>query len=166
MSTAPEGLSAWQDYVDALDSLDEEMRFEYIVDLGKQAAEEDAFPAEARTPEHEMHGCMSKVWILHEVDEDAGGDRHRFRGDSDAIIVKGLVTMMTGSFSGLTADELAGLTLDHVRKLNLGALTTQRQVGMMAMLKHMQKLGRQWQVERAGAAGGEADNRVNAGGSQ
>jgi cysteine desulfuration protein SufE len=35
------------------------------------------------------------------------------------------------------------LTLDHVRGLNLGALTMQRQVGMMAMLKHMQKLSRQ-----------------------
>jgi len=85
---------------------------------------------------HLMHGCMSKVWIVH----DPNGDSHIFRGQSDAIIVKGLVSMMTGSFSGLTSEELAEVTLDHVRGLNLGALTMQRQVGMMAMLKHMQKL--------------------------
>ena len=68
--------------------------------------------------------------------------KHWFRGNSDAAIVNGLVTMMTESFSGLTTGEIADLTLDHVRRLNLGALTTQRQVGMMAMLKHIQKLGR------------------------
>ena len=50
--------------------------------------------------------------------------------------------MMTQSFSGLTGDELQTLTLDHIRRLNLGALTMQRQVGMMAMLKHLQRLGR------------------------
>ena len=50
--------------------------------------------------------------------------------------------MMTKSFSGLTCDELDALNEDHVRKLNLGALTTQRQVGMLAMLAHLQKLGR------------------------
>ena len=50
--------------------------------------------------------------------------------------------MMTESFSGLTGDELDALNEDHVRKLNLGALTTQRQVGMLAMLIHLQKLGR------------------------
>ena len=49
---------------------------------------------------------------------------------------------MTESFSGLTGDELDTLNEDHIRKLNLGALTTQRQVGMLAMLAHLQKLGR------------------------
>lgn len=151
---APDRLNAWQDYVDALDSLDEEMRFEFIVDLGKQVAD-GGFPEAARTPDNEMYGCMSKVWILHDVETGPDGARHRFQGDSDAIIVKGLVTMMTRSFSGLSGEELSALTLDHVRRLNLGALTTQRQVGMMAMLKHMQKLSRQWQVAEAGAIGAE-----------
>ena len=49
--------------------------------------------------------------------------------------------MMTGSFSGLTVDELNTLTEEHVRELNLGALTTQRQIGM-AMLEHMKMLSR------------------------
>ena len=70
------------------------------------------------------------------------GGAHFFKGQSDAIIVKGLVSIMTGAFSGLTSEELAALSLNHVRGLNLGALTMQRQVGMMAMLKHMQKLSR------------------------
>ncbi|MEZ5665839.1 MAG: SufE family protein [Alphaproteobacteria bacterium] len=111
------------------------MRFQYIIDLAKDARQ-DPFPAAAMVDANLMHGCMSKVWIVHEVRDG----RHWFHGHSDALIVEGLVHMMTRSFSGLTAAELASISLDHVRRLNLGALTTQRQVGMMAMLKHMQKL--------------------------
>ena len=125
-------LSQYQEYVEALDLLDEESRFEYIIDIGKRA-DKVPFPVDCMDNGHMMHGCMSKVWIIHEIE----GDTHYFRGQSDAIIVKGLVTMMTTSFSGLTSSELGLLTLDHVRGLNLGALTMQRQVGMMAMLKHM-----------------------------
>jgi cysteine desulfuration protein SufE len=130
-------LARYQEFVDSLAMLDdEEMRFEYILDLAKRH-KDDEFPEEWKTDDHLMHGCMSKVWIVHKTKNG----KNYFRGHSDAAIVNGLVTMMTESFSGLTAEELRALTLDHVRKLNLGALTTQRQVGMMAMLKHMQKLG-------------------------
>ena len=128
-------LESYQEFVEALDMLDDDLRFEYIIDLGKSASEEP-FPEDFMRDENLMHGCMSRVWIIHTVDDD----KHNFIGESDAVIVKGLVSMMTKSFSGLTGEELSGITLDHVRKLNLGALTTQRQVGMMAMLKHMQKL--------------------------
>lgn len=128
-------LEQYQEFVDALEMLEEDMRFEYILDLAKKH-KSDPFPEEYKDDAHLMHGCMSKVWIIHE-----GRDgRHWFRGNSDAAIVNGLVTMMTESFSGLTAEEIGGLSLDHVRRLNLGALTTQRQVGMMAMLKHIQTL--------------------------
>ncbi|MDP6344799.1 MAG: SufE family protein [Alphaproteobacteria bacterium] len=142
MNISAEKLTRYDEFVEALDLLDEESRFEYIIDIGRKA-DAEPFPPEAMDPAHEMHGCMSKVWIIHDGEDGV----HRFRGESDAIIVKGLVSMMTQSFSGLTGDELQQITLDHVRRLNLGSLTMQRQVGMMAMLKHMQKLSR-----RAGAA--------------
>lgn len=132
-------LSRYEEFAEALELIDdEELRFEYIIDLGKRHAQEEPFPDAWKTDENLMHGCMSRVWIVDDV--DAAG-RHHFRGASDAIIVNGLVAMMTDSFSGLTGDELRNLNLDHIRRLNLGALTTQRQVGMMAMLKHLQKLG-------------------------
>jgi len=128
-------LSTYEEYAETLEALDDEMRFEYLLDIAKKKRAEP-FPEEAMDDAHLMHGCMSRVWILHEMKDD----RHYFRGQSDAAIVKGLVAMMTDSFSGLTREELATITLDHIRRLNLGALTTQRQVGMMAMLKHIQKL--------------------------
>jgi cysteine desulfuration protein SufE len=126
----------YNEFVEALELIDdEEMRIEYILDVAKRRAA-DPLPEAEKTEANFMHGCMAKVWITHQVRDG----KHYFKGDSDALVVRGLVTMMTESFSGFTAEEIAGLTLDHVRKLNLGALTTQRQVGMMAMLKHLQKL--------------------------
>ena len=130
-------MEKYDDFVEALEIIDDEdMRFEYIIDVGKRANKEE-FPTEWQVDENLMHGCMSRVWI---VDEPKDG-RHYFRGDSDAIIVKGLVTMMTESFSGLTSEELSELNEAQVHRLNLGALTTQRQVGMLAMLEHLKKLG-------------------------
>jgi cysteine desulfuration protein SufE len=125
------------DYADALEMIDDEdMRFEYIIDMGKKVKDED-FPVTLRTDENLMHGCMSRVWLHDQVSDG----KHYFTGFSDAIIVKGLVAMMAGSFSGLTAEQLQELNTDHVRRLNLGALTTQRQVGMMAMLDTFKKFG-------------------------
>ena len=136
-TSAPAGKFAkFQRFVDTLAALDEEMRFEYILDLAKKH-KDDTFPEDWKNEQNLMHGCMSRVWIVHTLDD---ADRHQFKGHSDGAIVNGLVHMMTESFSGLTAAELAELTIDHVRRLNLGAMTTQRQVGMMAMLKHLQKL--------------------------
>lgn len=140
-------LEKYNDFVESLEIIDDEdMRFEYIIDMGKRARAVE-FPASWKVDKNLMHGCMSRVWI---VDEPRDG-RHYFRGDSDAIIVKGLVTMMTESFSGLTGEELSELTVEQISKLNLGALTTQRQVGMLAMLEHLKKLGRQSVDALAGA---------------
>ena len=126
-------LKRYNEFVEALEIIDDEdMRFEYIIDIGKKSRN-DAFAEDWNIEANLMHGCMSKVWIIDQVKEG----RHFFKGFSDAIIVKGLVSMMTGSFSGLTVDELNTLTEEHVRELNLGALTTQRQIGMLAMLEHM-----------------------------
>ncbi len=136
MTELPE-MEQYEEFVEALEIIDDEdMRFEYIIDIGKRADSGD-FAEEWKTDANLMHGCMSRVWIV----DRAENGRHFFKGSSDAIIVKGLVSMMVESFSGLTAEELDRLNEDHVRKLNLGALTTQRQVGMLAMLEHMKKLG-------------------------
>ncbi len=131
-------LEKYEEFVGNLELIDDEdMRFEYIIDVGKKVEDTD-FPEAMKIDANLMDGCMSKVWIIDRVDDG----RHYFFGFSDAIIVKGLVKMITASFSGLTSDELEALNEDHIRKLNLGALTTQRQVGMLAMLVHLQKLGR------------------------
>lgn len=125
----------FNEFVENLRDLDDETRFEYILDLAKKHRD-DPFPETDMLAKHEMHGCQAKVWIIHSRKEG----RNYFRGHSNAAIVNGLVTMMTDSFSGWADEDIADLTIDHVRQLNLGSLTIQRQVGMMAMLKYMKKL--------------------------
>jgi cysteine desulfuration protein SufE len=137
VNTLPE-LKKYNEFVENLELIDDEdMRFEYIIDLGKKVTGE-SFPEVLKVDINLMDGCMSKVWITNKFT----GGLHYFSGFSDAIIVKGLVTMIVESFSGITVEQLNALNENDVRKLNLGALTTQRQVGMMAMLEHLKKLGR------------------------
>ena len=128
-------MDKYEQFVDALDFIDDEaMRFEYIIDLGKKVGTGGLADAD-KIDANLMYGCMSKVWITHRVQ----GERHYFAGTSDAIIVKGLVHMVTESFSQLRTEQLNAITCDHVEKLNLGALTSQRQIGMLAMLDHLKK---------------------------
>lgn len=147
MTTELPELTTYEEFAESLELIDDEdMRFEYIIDIGKRAGDAN-FPEVFKVDANLMHGCMSKVWIMDRMEDS----RHVFSGFSDAIIVKGLVTMMTESFSGLTGEQLQSLTEEHVRRLNLGALTTQRQVGMMAMLEHLKKLGRKTDAASAAA---------------
>ena len=137
----------YEDFAETLEALDDDMRFEFLLDLAKKQDATD-FPDEWKTDANLMHGCMSKVWLVHE--EKAG--LHWFKGASEAAIVKGLVHMMVQSFSGLTSEEVREISLDDVRRLNLGALTFQRQVGMMAMLKQIQKMAGQPVAREAAGA--------------
>ena len=132
------GSQYFDEFVSALEMIDDEdLRFEYIIDVGKKSAFKD-FPEAQKVEKNLMHGCMSKVWIISSIEDG----KLFFKGYSDAIIVRGLVAMMTASFSGLTNEQVQSVSLEEVKKLNLGALTTQRQVGMLAMLEHLKKLGR------------------------
>ena len=109
-------LESYNEFVSNLTLIDdEEMRFEYIIDVGKSSNNTE-FPEEKKVDENLMHGCMSKVWIFDQVKDG----RHYFTGFSDAIIVAGLVVMMTRSFSGLTSDEYRGVSKSVV-KVNIGA---------------------------------------------
>ena len=95
MSTELSNLERYQEFVDSLELIDDEdMRFEYIIDIGKRANDDD-FPEVFKVDANLMHGCMSKVWIADRIEDG----RHYFSGFSDAIIVKGLVTMMIESKS-------------------------------------------------------------------
>jgi len=126
---------AYRDYLDRLASLSDDERVAFVVKLGRDV--DDAEQQRVKARGAEMNGCQARVWIMSEHDE-AG--RLTFAGVSEAAIVQGLVRIMADSFSGLTQSELRAVGLDAVRAFPLGAMTTHRQVGMMAMLKHMQRM--------------------------
>lgn len=118
------------------DLLDDwEDRISHVIDLGRQTAPLDA--AE-RTEANKVRGCASQVWIMREPSAIVDGGL-RFRGQSDAAIVQGLVSILTNLFSDATPDQI--LQTDTAALLDrlglVGALTAQRANGLASMVKRI-----------------------------
>ena len=90
--------------------------------------------SEEKIDKNKMSGCLAQVWIKYYTKDG----KNYFDGDSDALIVKGLVKIITEALSGLTNNEIKDLKHDVVNKLGLGpSLSARRQVGMMSMVDHI-----------------------------
>lgn len=124
---------AFQDIADNLSFLDDwEDRYRYLIELGQALPPLD--PAE-RTAGNKVHGCVSQVWLVSERD----GDVLRYRGESDAAIVRGLVAVLVALYSGRPAREIADTDAIAIFD-GIGLrehLTTQRANGLVAMVKRI-----------------------------
>ncbi len=128
LKTHSENLSA------VLELEGEEGQFEYLIDIGKKGISLDN---KFKIDRNKMSGCLAQVWIKYEKHKD----KNYFQGDSDAMIVKGLVKIITEALSGLKDNEIKNLEHNIVNQLGLGpSLSARRQVGMMAMVDHIKKL--------------------------
>ena len=87
-------------------------KYEYLIDLGRRL---EPFPEELKTEDRLIKGCQSRVW-LDTVVEDG---RLFFRADSDAIITKGIISLLIGVYSGRTAREIAEDDFSFVEQLGL-----------------------------------------------
>ena len=82
-------------------------RYRYIIDLGmKLPALEDIH----KTEDNKVRGCMSQVWMIHDVQEQT----LHFKADSDSHIVKGLISLLLSLYSGRSAEEVLALDIEHV----------------------------------------------------
>lgn len=82
-------------------------RYRYIIDLGmKLPALEDTH----KTEDNKVRGCMSQVWMIHEVE----GQTLHFQADSDSHIVKGLISLLLSLYSGRSAKEVLDIDIEHV----------------------------------------------------
>lgn len=135
MSAAGFPTPAYTAHLRDLGAMTDDERLAFVIARGR--AVDLRTHERVRAAGQEMSGCQARVWIAAERGADG---RLAFAGSSDAAIVQGLVDIMTESFSGLTRDELKAIGLEAVRAFPLGAMTTHRQVGMMAMFKHMQRM--------------------------
>ena len=111
---------------------DWEDRYRYIIELGQ------ALPPLAddeKTAENKVHGCVSQVWLVSSRD----GDRLGYRGESDAMIVRGLVAVLVALYSGRPASEIASTDAIAIfDELGLREhLTTQRSNGLIAMVNRI-----------------------------
>lgn len=113
-----------------------EDRYRFIIDLGRKLPD---FDPEDQTEENRVHGCSSKVWLTYEQD----GDKVNFRGDSDAHIVKGLVSLILMIFSGKTAAEIEATDATPIlNDLGLSQhLSPMRTNGLFSMVERIKKIG-------------------------
>jgi len=108
-----------------------EEKYEYIIDLGKKLPELDD---KYKLPENIIKGCQSTVWLV----ADYMNGKIFFKADSDAVIVKGLVSMLIEVLSGHTPDEILNAKLDFIREIGMmNHLAQTRSNGLLAMVKQM-----------------------------
>ena len=116
---------------------DWEDRYRYVIELGKALP---ALPETEKNEDNRVHGCASQVWL---VSETEGGDDPvmRFRGDSDAFIVRGLVSIVLTVYSGHKASEIAKTdAIETFRKIGLvDHLSAQRANGLNAMVRKIRE---------------------------
>jgi cysteine desulfuration protein SufE len=123
-----ENIAADFDFLD-----DWEDRYRYVIEMGKKMP---PLADVLRTPATKVEGCASQVWIVPRLDGEGGGAIFDFEGDSDAMIVRGLIAILHNLYSGLTMREI--LQVDAPAELGrLGLdqhLSSQRSNGLRAMV--------------------------------
>ncbi|WP_025762008.1 SufE family protein [Dyadobacter tibetensis] len=119
---------------------DWESKYEYIIDMGKQLP---AMDTQYKTEENIIKGCQSLVW-LHAYMEDG---KLMFSADSDAIIVRGLVSMLVKVLSGHSPEEIAQSDLYFLQAIGLHQhLAQTRSNGLASMVKQMRAYGYAFQA--------------------
>ena len=120
---------------------DWEDRYRYVIELGRAMP---ALPEARRTPATKVEGCASQVWLVPEVRNSPEGPRLYFRGDSDAMIVRGLISILISLISGRRLHEIRQLDIrGELARLSLDqALSSQRSNGLRAMVARIEDIAR------------------------
>lgn len=111
-------------------------KYEYLIDLGRRL---EPFPEDLKTEDRLIKGCQSRVWL----DTTVEGERLFFRADSDAIITKGIISLLVGVYSGRTAREIAEDDFSFVERLGLREnLSPTRANGLASMIATIREAAR------------------------
>lgn len=122
-----------QEIIDEFSDIDDWMdRYAMIIDMGNALPPiDEAY----RTPEHLIEGCQSRVWLNSELTPDG---KVEFTADSDAIIVKGIISMLIKVLSGHTPQEILDADMKFIDAIGLSEnLSPTRSNGLLAMVKQM-----------------------------
>lgn len=122
-----------QELIDEFSDIEDWMdRYACIIDMGNNLP---ALPDNLKTPDRLIEGCQSRVWLDAEMTPDG---KVEYKADSDAIIVKGIISMLVDVLSGHTPDEILGADLHFINDIGLAEhLSPTRSNGLVAMLKQM-----------------------------
>jgi len=103
-------------------------KYEYLIDLGKNLK---PLPESSKTDDNLIKGCQSRVWLDYKMDDG----RLYFDADSDAIITKGIISLLIGVYSGRTPQEIAASDFGFIEKIGLKEnLSPTRANGLASMI--------------------------------
>ncbi len=128
--------AAFEDIAETFEFLDDwEDRYRHVIELGKVMPPlDDSF----RVPALKVQGCASQVWLRPMV----GTGRFDFQGDSDAMIVRGLIAILHALYAGLTVAEVGQVdAAAELSRLGLNDhLSAQRSNGLRAMVERIREV--------------------------
>lgn len=120
---------AEDEVVDSFSMYDEWLdKYEYLIDLGKNLA---LYPDSSKTDDRLIKGCQSRVWLDYQMKDG----KLWFTADSDAIITKGIISLLVSIYSGRTPEEIASSDFSFIEKIGLKEnLSPTRANGLASMI--------------------------------
>ena len=116
-------------------------KYEYIIDMGKKLP---PLEEEHKQDENKVRGCQSTVWLV----ADYKDGKVFYQADSDAVIVKGLISMLIRVLSGQSPDAIMGAQLDFIKEIGMMShLAQTRSNGLVAMVKQMKNYALAYKVK-------------------
>ena len=122
--------------IEEFSALDDWMdKYQLLIDLG---SEQEPLDEQYKTEQNLIDGCQSRVWLQADLVDDGGSKVIRFSAESDALIVKGIVTLLIRVLSGHTPQEILDADLYFIEQIGLKEhLSPTRSNGLLAMVKQM-----------------------------
>ena len=109
-------------------------KYEYLIDLGKSL---EGYPDDKKTEDRLIEGCQSRVWLDYTIKDG----KIFFIADSDAIITKGIISLLISVYSGRTPEEIAGDDFSFVDKIGLKEnLSPTRSNGLVSMINRIRTI--------------------------
>ena len=129
-------------------------KYEYLIELGKAL---EAYPEEGKTEEKLIKGCQSRVWLDYELKDG----KLFFRADSDAIITKGIISLLLSVYSGRTPEEIAADDFGFVDAIGLREnLSPTRANGLVSMIETIKSAAREMADQARHDDNGEMADQV------
>jgi len=120
-----------------------EDKYEYIIDMGKKLP---VLEDKHKLDDNKVRGCQSTVWLVSEYKDGV----IRFKADSDAVIVKGLISMLIRVLSNHTPDEIIEADLGFIQKIGMTThLAQTRANGLLSMVKQMKNFALAYKIKNS-----------------
>ncbi len=116
-------------------------KYQYLIEKGKELY---AAGSEIKNDTNLISGCQSKVWLVSEYRDG----RLYFKGESDALITRGLVSMVIQAFSGSTPDEILSFEPKFIEEAGLSQhLSPSRNNGLLSIIKQIKLYAFAWKIK-------------------